>query len=60
MMEEQFDYAKALERLEELARISEDPSTGLSQMDSLIKESSDLVQRCRLYLRQAQDSLETL
>ena len=59
-MEDKFDYAKALERLEELALKAEDPSTGLSDMDALIKESSQLVERCRKSLRAAQENLENL
>lgn len=57
---EEFDYAKAVERLEEIAVKVEDPSTGLDDIDRYIRESAGLVGKCREYLRTARGKLEDI
>ena len=56
---EKFDYAKAVEALEELARKVEDPSTSLDDIDKYIERSAELVGKCREYLRTQREKLET-
>lgn len=46
-----FDYNKALESLERMAVAVEDPSTALEDIDRYIKESEELISKCREYLR---------
>lgn len=61
MMENsEFDYLKAMEELEEIARKVEDPATGLEEIDKYIKRSDQLVGQCRGYLRSAREKLEDL
>jgi len=55
---EGFDYAKAIERLEKIAEKVEDPSTGLDDIDRYIRESAELVEKCRAYLRTAREKLD--
>ena len=43
LMAKHFDYAKAVERLEEIARKVEDPQTGLGEMDKYLAESEELI-----------------
>ena len=57
-MMEEFDYGKAVARLEEIAAKVEDPSTGIDEIDKYITESTQLVERCREYLRSARAKLE--
>ncbi|MBR6457132.1 MAG: exodeoxyribonuclease VII small subunit [Bacteroidales bacterium] len=59
-MEENFDYAKAIGRLEEIARKVEDPQTGLDEMDKYLAESEELIAKCREYLRTARERLAEL
>lgn len=57
---EEFDYAKALETLEKIARKVEDPSTGLDDIDRYIRESAELIEKCRGYLRTARGKLDRM
>ncbi|MBE6218121.1 MAG: exodeoxyribonuclease VII small subunit [Bacteroidales bacterium] len=58
MMEDRFDYAKAVEELESIAAKVEDPQTGLDDIDKYIKRSQELLETCRAYLRGAREKLE--
>ena len=57
-MNKDFDYKKALERLEQIARTVEDPKTGLDDIDKYLKESEGLLKGCREYLRTAREKVE--
>ena len=59
-MEEKFDYKAAIARLEAIAEKVEDPTTGLDDIDKLIKTSDELIGRCRAYLRSVRDTVEKL
>ena len=59
-MKDNFDYTKAVERLEEIARKVEDPQTGLDEMDKYLAESEELIGKCREYLRTARGRLAEL
>ena len=55
---EKFDYAKAIEELEAIAAVVEDPNTGIADIDKHMKRSKELVAACREYLRGARETLE--
>ena len=57
---ENFDYAKAVSRLEEIAKKVEDPQTGLDEMDKYLAESEELITKCREYLRTAREKLSNI
>lgn len=57
-MKEEFDYQKALARLEEIAAKVEDPSTGLEDIDKYVRESEELVAGCRAFLRTVREKLD--
>lgn len=57
-MKEGFDYQKALARLEEIAAVVEDPSTGLGDIDKYVRESEELVAGCRAYLRTVREKID--
>ena len=57
-MAEKFDYAKSVERLEEIAKLVEDPRTGLDSIAPLVEESRLLIEQCRGYLRTVRESIE--
>lgn len=57
---EKFDYAEALKELENIVVKVEDPSTGIDDIDRLIRRSDELVAGCREYLRTAREKLEDL
>lgn len=59
-MEEKFDYSAAVARLEAIAEKVEDPSTGLDDIDALIRKSDELIGECRAYLRSVRDTVENL
>ena len=59
-MTEQFDYTKAVARLEEIAQKVEDPQTGLGEMDKYLAESEELITKCREYLRSAREKLSDI
>jgi len=54
-----FDYQKAVAELEEIARKVEDPSSGLEDIDRYVKQSEELVARCRAYLRTVRDKVDS-
>ena len=56
-MEEKFEYAKAIEELEQIAAKVEDPSTGIGDIDKYMKRSQELVAACREYLRGVREGL---
>ena len=59
-MEEQFDYAKAMAELEEIAKKVEDPATGLDDIDVLVARSKVLIKACRDYLRGVKEKIDSL
>jgi exodeoxyribonuclease VII small subunit len=59
-MKEEFDYAKAVEELEEIASKVEDPQTGIEDIDKFIKRSEELISACRAYLRGAREKLDSM
>lgn len=56
---EDFDYQKALAALEEIAVKVEDPSTGLEDIDRYVKQSEELIARCRAYLRTVREKVDS-
>ncbi|MBO7574272.1 MAG: exodeoxyribonuclease VII small subunit [Bacteroidales bacterium] len=56
----EFDYNKAVAELEKIAARVEDPATGLDEIERLIKQSDELIGRCREYLRTVRQTTETL
>ena len=54
------DYNKAVAELEKIAARVEDPATGLDEIERLIKQSDELIGRCREYLRTVRQTTETL
>ncbi len=59
-MENGFDYKKALEELEAIARKVEDPSTSLGDIDKMIARSDELIAACREYLRTARSMADKI
>ncbi len=59
LMEEKFDYAKAMARLEKMAADAQDPATPLENVSAMAKESKALVKDCREYLRTLRETVET-
>jgi hypothetical protein len=57
-MEKEFDYAKAVAELEEIAAKVEDPQTGIGDIDKYIRRSEELIGACRDYLRGVREILE--
>ena len=55
---EEFDYAKAMEELEAIAKKVEDPQTGIGDIDKYIKRSAVLIEACRHYLRTAREGMD--
>ena len=58
IMEEKFEYSKAIEELEAMAAKVEDPQTGIGDIDKYMKRSQELIEACRAYLRGAREKLE--
>ncbi|MBR6211958.1 MAG: exodeoxyribonuclease VII small subunit [Bacteroidales bacterium] len=56
---EDFDYKKAVDALEEMAEKVEDPSTGLDDIDRYVKQSEELIAKCRAYLRTVRDKVDS-
>jgi exonuclease VII small subunit len=56
----EFDYNKAVAELEKIAARVEDPATGLDEIERLIKQSDELIGRCREYLRTIRQTTEAL
>ena len=59
-MEEKFDYAKAVEELEQIAAKVEDPATKLDDIDALVARSNGLLKAYRAYLRTVQERIDKL
>ena len=59
-MKNGFDYRKALEELEAIAKKVEDPSTALGDIDRMIARSDELIAACREYLRTARSMADRL
>ena len=59
-MEKEFDYTKAIEELEAMAAMVEDPQTGISDIDRYMKRSQELIEACRAYLRGARQKLNSM
>lgn len=56
---EDFDYQKAIAALEEIAEKVEDPSAGLEDIDRYVKQSEELIPKCRAYLRTVREKADT-
>lgn len=54
---EDFDYGKAVEELEAIAKKVEDPQTGVDDIDKYISRSAELIDSCRRYLRSTREKL---
>ncbi len=52
-----FDYNEAVAELEAIAVKTEDPNTGIEDIDKYIKRSEELIGKCRAYLRGAREKL---
>ena len=59
-MDKKFDYNEAVAELEKIAARVEDPATGLDEIERLIKQSDELIGRCREYLRTIRQTTESL
>lgn len=57
---ENFDYSKALAELDEIAAKVENPETKLSDIDTLVSRSKELLKECREYLRTVKDKVDAL
>ena len=60
VMEQKFEYSKAIEELEAIAAKVEDPKTGIEDIDKYIKRSEELISACRDYLRGVREKVEKL
>ena len=60
VMEQKFDYSKAIEELEAIAAKVEDPKTGIEDIDKYITRSEELISACRDYLRGVREKVEKL
>ena len=59
-MSDQFDYAKAIAELEEIAKKVENPQTKLDDIDALVGRSKELLKQCREYLRTVKGKIDSL
>jgi exodeoxyribonuclease VII small subunit len=59
-MTAKFDYAKAIQELEEIASKVENPETRLDDIDALVGRSRELLKQCREYLRTVKEKIDTL
>lgn len=50
-----FDYHKAVGELEQIAKKVEDPSTPITDIESYIKKSEEIISQCRAWLRGMRD-----
>ena len=60
MMEQKFDYAKAVKELEEIAAKVETPETKLDDIDALVGRSKELLKQCKEYLRTVKEKIDSL
>ncbi|MBQ6199022.1 MAG: exodeoxyribonuclease VII small subunit [Bacteroidales bacterium] len=59
-MSDKFDYAKAIEELDEIAAKVENPETRLDDIDALVVRSKELLKQCRDYLRSVKDKIDSI
>lgn len=59
-MAKSFDYGKAMEELEQIAKRVEDPNTGLENIDKDVARSKELIRQCRDYLRGVREKVESV
>ncbi len=59
-MDKKFDYAKAIQELEEIASKVENPETKLDDIDALVGRSKELLKQCREYLRAVKEKIDSL
>ncbi len=59
-MKEKFNYNEAVAELEKIAARVEDPATGLDEIERLVRQSDELIGRCREYLRTVRQKTESL
>ena len=59
-MTTKFDYAKAIEELDQIAAKVENPETKLDDIDALVVRSKELLKQCREYLRSVKDKIDSL
>lgn len=57
---EKFDYGKAMAALEKIATKVEDPSTGIDDIDKYVKQTEELVTKCREYLRGVREKVDSI
>ena len=55
-----FDYNKAIEELEQIAKEVEDPATSIDQIDKYLARAKELTEACRGYLRSVRDKVDEL
>ncbi len=60
IMEQKFDYGKAIEELEAIAAKVEDPNTVIEDIDKYIKRSEELISACRDYLRGVREKVDAM
>ena len=60
VMEQKFDYSKAIEELEAIAAKVEDPKTGIEDIDKYIRRSEELISACRDYLRGVREKVDSM
>mgnify|MGYP003304787849 CR=1 FL=1 len=60
VMEQKFDYSKAIEELEAIAAKVEDPKTVIEDIDKYIKRSEELISACRDYLRGVREKVDSM
>ena len=59
-MTTKFDYAKAIEELDQIAAKVENPETKLDDIDALVVRSKELLKQCRDYLRSVKDKIDSI
>ena len=59
-MDKKYDYAKAIQELEEIASKVENPETKLDDIDALVGRSKELLKQCREYLRAVKEKIDSL
>lgn len=59
-MSEEFNYSDAMAELERIALKVEDPSTGIDDIGKYIKQSDELVEKCRNYIRSVREKADEL
>ena len=60
VMEQKFDYSKAIEELEAIVAKVEDPKTVIEDIDKYIKRSEELISACRDYLRGVREKVDSM